>query len=118
MRKLFMLIAVPALAAVFAYSLPSSAAAVDNPPPPRQTDQSLAPEKFPELKARILQRIEERLKRTQEEKACVEAAQSNEDLQKCRPERPNLPRQGGGPGGQMPGPKGQMPPQQPGGPRE
>lgn len=45
-------------------------------------------ETFAERKARILTLFEERQKRLTTEKACVEAAQSSDDLVKCRPERP------------------------------
>lgn len=120
MKRVRMMIGAVALAAVFSYGLSTNSRAADSPQPQPPQGSQMAPEKFPELKARLLERLEERLKRLQTEKACVEAAKSQEDLQKCRPERPGPPRQEG-PGGQMmPGPKGPMapmPPQQPGGPQ-
>ena len=50
---------------------------------------SFTAENFQEQKTRILQMIEQRRIKLDQEKACVEAAQNREDLQKCRPERPD-----------------------------
>ncbi|GAB4483607.1 MAG: hypothetical protein OHK006_05180 [Thermodesulfovibrionales bacterium] len=120
MKKLQMLIGAAALAAAFSYGQPAISGAADAPQPQPPQGSQMAPDKFPELKARLLERLEERMKRMQAEKACIESAKSQEDLQKCRPERPGPPRQEG-PGGQMMpgqrGPMAPMPSQQPGGPR-
>jgi hypothetical protein len=53
-----------------------------------------APENFPDAKARILQRLEERRSRIDQEKACVEKAANIEELRKCRPAPP---KRGSGP---------------------
>lgn len=60
-------------------------------------------EQFPEMKTRILSMIEERRKRLEEEKACVETASSPAELRKCRPQPPRTegrPDRGGP--GQLP----------------
>ncbi len=66
--------------------------------------KSATPEDFKDKQARILKMIEERRAHLDKAKACVEAAKNDEDLQKCRPERPMGPggmRRGeGGPRGQ------------------
>jgi len=68
--------------------------------------KEITPEQFKEMKTRILSMLEERKKRLDQEKTCVEAATSAEELKKCRPERPM-----GGPGGQFQGgPNSQRPP--------
>lgn len=72
----------------------SSAQAPGGPPP---ADKEITPEKFGELKADLLKRIDDRMQRIAEEKTCVSAATNMEELRKCRPQRPAGP---GGPGGQ------------------
>jgi hypothetical protein len=67
--------------------------------------QEVTPEKFPEFKARELKNIDERMKRMVEHRACIEKAQTHEEMKKCRPEPPMG-------GGQMPRGSGpQRPPQ-------
>jgi hypothetical protein len=56
-----------------------------------------APESFQDRKARILKMIDERRARLDQAKACVEAATNDDEMRKCRPERP----EGMGPGGMM-----------------
>lgn len=68
-------------------------------------DKELTPEQFSQMKTRILTMLEERRKRLDQEKICVEAATSAAELKKCRPERPM-----GGPGGQYQGGPGQQRP--------
>jgi len=63
------------------------------PPPQGMGMKNITPENFNEAKADILQKIEERLKRLNDEKACVQAASNADELKKCMPQRP------GGPGG-------------------
>lgn len=60
-----------------------------------QEQRELTPEQFSDMKARMLKLIEERRTRLEQEKTCVEASTNNEELRKCRPERPV----GMGPGG-------------------
>ncbi len=72
------------------------------------TGKPSAPEDFKDKQARILKMIEDRKAHLDKAKACVEAAKTDEDLQKCRPERPmgmgpGGMRRGGGEGG----PRGQ-----------
>jgi hypothetical protein len=66
------------------------------------------PESFQERKARVLKMIDERKTKLDQAKACVEAATNNEDMRKCRPERPEGMGPGrmhrGGPGNQNGGP--------------
>lgn len=56
-----------------------SAFAVESAPKPERPSQD-----FGQLKGEILGRIEERIARGQEEKACVQAAQTPEELRACR----------------------------------
>ena len=56
-------------------------------------DREMPPQNFDERKAWILKRIDDRMKKTQAEKACVEAAKNIDDLNKCRPARPEGPGQ-------------------------
>jgi hypothetical protein len=63
---------------------------------------------FSERKARVLKMIEERKARLEEAKTCFNAAQNDEDLVKCRPQRPM--RQGRGVQGGRTGEPGQRPP--------
>jgi hypothetical protein len=70
---------------------------------------------FEQKKAEILQFLDQRISRQQQEKACVEAAINHEDLKACRekygpPHRPGGPGRLGGPGGHG-GPGGPAPPQ-------
>jgi len=51
-------------------------------------ERSFATEQFSDRKARVLRMIEERRTRLDQEKTCVEAATTEEELMKCRPERP------------------------------
>jgi len=67
--------------------------------------QEVTPEQFPEFKAQALKNIDERIKRMGEHKACIEKAQTHEEMRKCRPEQP----MGGGQMHRGPGP--QRPPQ-------
>lgn len=48
--------------------------------------KTFAPENFQDLKTRVLQILEERRTRLEQEKACVEKTENMQDLQKCRPE--------------------------------
>jgi hypothetical protein len=61
------------------------------PPSPGLGPKEITSENFNETKADILLRIEERLKRLNQEKACVQAASSADELKKCRPQRPEGP---------------------------
>ena len=65
--------------------------------------QEVTPEQFPEFKAQALKNIDERMKRMGEHKACIEKAQTHEEMKKCRPEQPMGGGQmHGGPGPQRP----------------
>lgn len=71
--------------------------------------KDVSPEQLSDMKSRILAKIEERRKRMEQEKACVEAATTMEELRKCRPEGPGGGGQrpmGGGPQGRQGGPRG------------
>lgn len=94
---------VPVIAAMFVMLIfgYSSAQMPVNPPP---GEKEVTPEKFSELKADILKRIDDRMKRMADEKTCVTASTNMEELKKCRPERPSMPGGQGRPGG------GQFPP--------
>lgn len=72
---------------------------------PGMRGQEVTPEQFPELKARVLKMLDERQVKLEEHRACVEKAQSHEEMRKCRPESP----MGGGP--MHRGPGQQRPPQ-------
>ena len=63
--------------------------------------KEFAPEKFPDLKARVLKMLDERKTRLEQERACVEKATTHEELKKCRPE-PMGGMHRGGPGQQRP----------------
>jgi len=70
--------------------------------------REITPEQFAEMKARVLSMLEERSTRLAQEKACVEASKTADELRKCRPEPPMGPM--GGQGGQFrSGPRGQQP---------
>ncbi len=104
------------LAVLFALALLPTAFAQQGPGPQPQTGGKTAtPEDFNAKKTRILKMIEERRAHLDQAKTCVEAAKTDADLQKCRPEHP----MGMGPGmrhggpGMGPGPGmggGQRPP--------
>ena len=111
------------VAVLFTLVLSQVALAQQGPGPMAQgTGKSATPEEFKDKKDRILKMIEERWAHLDKAKACVEAAKTDDDLLKCRPERPmgmgpggmrhggygNM--QGGGPGMQGGGSRGQMPP--------
>ncbi len=69
--------------------------------------KEITPQQFSEMKTRILTMIEERRKRLDQEKSCVEAATNADELRKCRQERPMGGQFQGGPGQQRP-PRGGM----------
>lgn len=56
-------------------------------------DAEINSEDYSAIKARALSMIEERRKRLEEEKACVEAAKTASEVRGCRPQPPR--RQGG-----------------------
>jgi hypothetical protein len=69
------------------------------------------PETFSERKARVQKLLEERKTRLEQEKTCVDAAKNDDDLVKCRPQRPPMMQGGQGmQGGGMRGPGQQRPP--------
>ncbi len=70
--------------------------------------KEITPEKFGEFKEMLLKRIDDRIKRLQDERVCVEAAKNNEDLKKCRPARPEGQRGPAGQEGQQRPPKPPM----------
>ena len=80
-----------AIAATLALSLPAFAA--DNTQPQQAKSSS-----FEEMKAGILKHIEEHLAGVEQEKACVQATKSQDDLTTCR-DKYGPPRPQGGPGG-------------------
>jgi hypothetical protein len=75
---------------------------------PNGTGKTVTPEQFQERKARILKMIETRKAMLDQATTCVEAATNNDELRKCRPERPEGMGRGGrrrgGPGRQFMGP--------------
>ena len=92
------------LAVLMISAVSLSASAQQNPGGPGPMMQSgekreLTPEQFNDMKARALKMIEERRTRLEQEKTCVEAATTMEELRKCRPERPIGPGGGGFRGG-------------------
>lgn len=66
-----------------------------------QEERTLTPEQFSERKAKLLKLIEQRRARLDQEKTCVEAAKTYDELKKCRPE-PRGPMGPGGPGQEPP----------------
>jgi len=50
--------------------------------------QQVTPEQFPAVKAKVLKMLDERKTKIEQERACVEKAQSHEEMKKCRPEPP------------------------------
>ncbi len=114
------------IVALFLLAFSQAALAQQGPGPSAQgTGKSATPEEFKDKKDRILKMIEERRAHLEKAKACVEAAKTDDDLLKCRPERPmgmgpgGMRRgglssmQGGGPGMQGGGPREQMRPTPP-----
>jgi len=88
------------IAALFVFSMVQSLfaqAPADGTPPMLRGNKPAQPQSFEETKAGLLKRMDDRIKRMTEERACVEAAKNQDDLKKCRPERPAPP------GGQVPG---------------
>ncbi len=69
--------------------------------------KEITPQNFSEVKTRILTLIGERQKRLDQEKSCVEAATTADELKKCGPRRPP-----GGQRGQLEGGFGQQRPPQ------
>ncbi len=106
------------VAVLFTLVLSQIAIAQQGPGPLAQGGgKSATPEEFQTKKERILKMIEERRAHLDKAKACVDAAKTDEDLVKCRPEHPMGMGPGGmrhggmgGPGMQGGGPRGQMPP--------
>ena len=99
---------ISAIVITLAFALPAFAAENNQP------QQARGPG-FEERKAEILGHIDERIARNQQERACVQAAKSREDLKACR-DKFGPPDRQGGPGGQgrpagRGGPGGQAPPQ-------
>jgi hypothetical protein len=92
---------------VFAQQAPGS-----GPGPAMQEGQGKqkTPETFSERKARVQKMLEERKTRLEQEKICVDAAKTDEELVKCRPQRPMMHEGGGMGGGHMEGPGHQHPP--------
>ncbi len=94
------------LAALLSLALAQVALAQQGPGPLSQTGgKSATPEEFKNKKDRVLKMIEERRAHLDKAKACVEAAKTDEELQKCRPERP----MGMGPGMRHGGMQGEGP---------
>jgi hypothetical protein len=71
---------------------------------PDETGTAVTPAQFEARKARIIKMIEERRAKLDQAKTCIEAATSNDELRKCRPERP----EGMGPGGRHHGGQGRQ----------
>jgi len=99
-------------AAVLSLAFAVPAFAVEGGQPPKDQAQS-----FEQKKADILKKIEARMARNQEEKSCVQAAKSHEDLKACwekqKQEMEKMREDMGGRGGRggLGGPGGQFPPQ-------
>jgi hypothetical protein len=89
MKKAFMGAIVISLALA---ALPA-VAAENNPP------QQAAGPMFEQRKAEILNRIDQRIARDQQEKACIQTANNHEALKACR-DKFGPPNRQGGPGGQ------------------
>ena len=75
MRKLLVIF----LVVIFTFGV-SILAYAQNPEPPKPQEKV----SVEETKAKIISSIDERIKILQEEKACVSAAKTQEDLRKCR----------------------------------
>lgn len=91
MRKTIVFIFTVVLLGAFAKVSFSEMRGENMPPPQGMGMKNITPENFNEAKAGILQKIEERLKRLNEEKACVQAASDADGLKQCRPQRPEGP---------------------------
>lgn len=111
-KKITLILVVILLAAISQVSFSQEAYAADGNPPALkgEGDKEISPERFSEIKAGLLKKIEFRAKRLNEEKACVEAAKDMTELKKCKPERPDGPGGFGGQGGQGGQRKFQKPP--------
>ncbi|HXX80870.1 MAG TPA: hypothetical protein VEI46_04930 [Thermodesulfovibrionales bacterium] len=91
MKRTFVFIFTGVLCVVFAQISFSEMRAENMPPSHGMEMKNITPENFNEAKSNILQKIEERLTRLNEEKACVQAASNADELKKCRPQRPGGP---------------------------
>lgn len=91
MRKAMVFIFTIVLLSAFAKVSFSEMRGENMPPAHGMGMKNVTPENFPEVKSSILQKIEERLNRLNEEKACVQAAGNADELKKCRPQRPEVP---------------------------
>jgi hypothetical protein len=67
------------IAAAVSILFAAPAFAADNAPQPKGPGPN-----FEQRKAEILKRIDERIARNQEERACVQAAQNHNDIKACR----------------------------------
>ncbi len=67
------------IAAAVSILFAAPAVAADNAPAPKVPGPN-----FEQRKAEILKRIDERIARNQEEKACVQAATNHNDIKACR----------------------------------
>lgn len=88
MRKAMVLIFTVVLLSAVAKVSFSEMRGENMPPSHGMGAKNITPENFNEAKAGILQKIEERLNKLNEEKACVQAASNADELKKCRPQRP------------------------------
>jgi septal ring factor EnvC (AmiA/AmiB activator) len=98
-----------AVVAALSLVLPVSAFAIEGSQPPKET----APN-FEQMKVDHLKKLEERMSSLQQEKACVQAANNQDELRACRSKhkaemkehRDDMRKRGGtgGPGGQVPPP--------------
>ena len=95
MKRAMVFIFTVVLLSAFAKVSFSEMRAENMPPSHGMGAKNITPENFNEVKSGVLQKIEERLKRLNEEKACVQAASSADELKKCRPQRPEGPDQKG-----------------------
>lgn len=95
MKGAIVLIFAALLLIVFSKVSFSEMQAENAPPFYAMAEKEITPENFNEVKPKILQSIEQRMKRLNEEKACVDGANSADELKKCRPVRPGGPRHKG-----------------------
>jgi len=91
MRKAMVFIFTAVLLIAFAKVSFSEMQAENMPPSHGMGMKNITPENFNEVKSNILQKIDERLNRLNEEKACVQASSNADELKKCRPQRPDVP---------------------------
>ena len=91
MKKAMVFIFTVVLLSAFAKVSFSEMRGENMPPSHGMGAKNITSENFSEAKAGILQKIEERLKRLNEEKVCVQAAGNADELKKCRPQRPEGP---------------------------